>query len=84
MYLCLGKHLIYLTPFDFRNVPNSVMVNRGLFSVIACSSKPYFSITLSYQGPAKRPKPVEQGVTIFPIHKLNDVNTAKNHSPAVT
>ena len=30
-----------------------------------------FYVTLSHQGIARRPKPIEQGVTIFTIHKLN-------------
>ena len=37
-----------------------------------------FSVTLSNQGPARRLKPVEKGVTIFAIHKLNDLNAEKN------
>ena len=34
----------------------------------------FSSVTLSHQGPARRPKPVKQGVTIFTIHKPNDLN----------
>ena len=36
--------------------------------------KTTFFITLSHQCPARRPKPVEQGVIIFTIHKLNDLH----------
>ena len=36
-----------------------------------------FSVILSHQWPARRLKLVEQGVTIFTIHKLNDLNTEK-------
>ena len=40
-----------------------------------------FSILLSHQGPARKPKLTEQRVTIFT--KLNELN-AENPSPAVT
>ena len=42
----------------------------------------FLSISLSHQGPARKPKLIEQGATIFT--KLNDLNTEKNPSPAVT
>ena len=35
----------------------------------------FFSISLSHQGPARKPKLIEQGVTIFT--KLNDLNAEK-------
>ena len=36
----------------------------------------YFSISLSHKGPPRKPKLIEQGVTIFT--KLNDLNTEKS------
>ena len=40
------------------------------------------SISLSYQGPTRKPKLIEQRITIFT--NLNDLNAEKNPSPAVT
>ena len=40
------------------------------------------SISLSHQGPVRKLKLIEQGVTIST--KLNDLNADKNPSPAVT
>ena len=36
-----------------------------------------FSVTISRQGSARRLKPVEQGVTIFTVHKLSDLKAEK-------
>ena len=41
-----------------------------------------FSVSLSHQGPARKPKLIEEGATIFT--KLNDLNAEKEPSPAVT
>ena len=73
----LPKHSIWYFHF-------TVTVIMTLIYTIYSSSLDYviFSITLSHQGPAKRPKPIEKGVTIFTIHKLN-LNTEKNPSPVV-
>ena len=56
------------------------LLDKYSLLVMGCN---YFSVSLSHQGPARRTKPAEQGVTIFTIHKLNDKN-AKKHSPAMT
>ena len=51
----------------------SVHVKFVNFYIEALYIASYFSATPSHQGPARRSKSVVQGVTIFTIHKLNNL-----------
>ena len=78
---------------------NQIIFLRGGKQMLACNSpqsttnlwllivylRPSISSSLSHQGPARKPKLIEQGVTIFTIFSLlNDLNVEKNLSPVVT